>query len=113
RRAMVVSCGNIVQVGFVASLFCFSSRRRHTRSKRDWSSDVCSSDLKFLGAFAKLYPQFSAGELGLYLQVGAAAIVWTAEELKRLKTSSPHQFARREDKEEFIRKTFTTLRAIT
>src|SRR5699024_11391647 len=24
--------------------FC-SSRRRHTRSKRDWSSDVCSSDL--------------------------------------------------------------------
>src|SRR5699024_12055695 len=25
----------------------FSSRRRHTRSKRDWSSDVCSSDLKF------------------------------------------------------------------
>src|SRR5699024_4538755 len=26
-------------------LFLFSSRRRHTRSKRDWSSDVCSSDL--------------------------------------------------------------------
>src|SRR6266513_5807191 len=23
----------------------WSSRRRHTRSKRDWSSDVCSSDL--------------------------------------------------------------------
>src|SRR5699024_11866957 len=23
----------------------FASRRRHTRSKRDWSSDVCSSDL--------------------------------------------------------------------
>src|SRR5699024_11933763 len=29
--------------------FFFSSRRRHTRSKRDWSSDVCSSDLLFLG----------------------------------------------------------------
>src|SRR5699024_11901293 len=27
------------------NLFFFSSRRRHTRSKRDWSSDVCSSDL--------------------------------------------------------------------
>src|SRR5699024_11788774 len=27
--------------------FFFSSRRRHTRSKRDWSSDVCSSDLQF------------------------------------------------------------------
>src|SRR5699024_11875816 len=26
-------------------VFFFSSRRRHTRSKRDWSSDVCSSDL--------------------------------------------------------------------
>src|SRR5699024_12311308 len=24
-----------------------SSRRRHTRSKRDWSSDVCSSDLPY------------------------------------------------------------------
>src|SRR5690606_40152446 len=25
--------------------FFFSSRRRHTRFSRDWSSDVCSSDL--------------------------------------------------------------------
>src|SRR5699024_11989325 len=32
--------------GFECMLFFFSSRRRHTRSKRDWSSDVCSSDLK-------------------------------------------------------------------
>src|SRR5204862_4939029 len=29
--------------------FFFSSRRRHTRSLRDWSSDVCSSDLKSSG----------------------------------------------------------------
>src|SRR5690625_5826322 len=30
-------------------LFCFfSSRRRHTRWPRDWSSDVCSSDLDFV-----------------------------------------------------------------
>src|SRR5699024_11887074 len=28
-----------------AVLLFFSSRRRHTRSKRDWSADVCSSDL--------------------------------------------------------------------
>src|SRR6266536_2274065 len=27
--------------------FFFSSRRRHTRSTRDWSSDVCSSDLPY------------------------------------------------------------------
>src|SRR5438067_8017098 len=32
-------------VCFVVFFFFFSSRRRHTRSKRDWSSDVCSSDL--------------------------------------------------------------------
>src|SRR5699024_12009931 len=31
---------------FVYFFFFFSSRRRHTRSKRDWSSDVCSSDLR-------------------------------------------------------------------
>src|SRR5712675_3206963 len=29
----------------VWSVFFFSSRRRHTRCSRDWSSDVCSSDL--------------------------------------------------------------------
>src|SRR5699024_11725511 len=33
-------------------LFFFSSSRRHTISKRDWSSDVCSSDLLLLAAFA-------------------------------------------------------------
>src|SRR5687768_17647237 len=32
--------------------FFFSSRRRHTRCSRDWSSDVCSSDLPFI--FQKL-----------------------------------------------------------
>src|SRR5699024_11967625 len=30
-------------------LFFFASGRRHTRSKRDWSSDVCSSDLRAPG----------------------------------------------------------------
>src|SRR5699024_11695095 len=35
---------NLLQT-VVEDLFFFSSRRRHTRSKRDWSSDVCSSDL--------------------------------------------------------------------
>src|SRR5690349_24206899 len=32
--------------------FFFSSRRRHTRSLRDWSSDVCSSDLAKLRKIA-------------------------------------------------------------
>src|SRR2546429_701431 len=31
------------------TLFFFSSRRRHTRCSRDWSSDVCSSDLVIRG----------------------------------------------------------------
>src|SRR5699024_11966723 len=34
--------------------FFFSSRRRHTRSKRDWSSDVCSSDLRSGGFVVNL-----------------------------------------------------------
>src|SRR5207237_7622511 len=35
----------------IASLvFFFSSRRRHTRFKCDWSSDVCSSDLSLESA---------------------------------------------------------------
>src|SRR5207237_6837665 len=33
----------LLALGFV---FFFSSRRRHTRFKCDWSSDVCSSDLR-------------------------------------------------------------------
>src|SRR5699024_11840793 len=43
----------------LAVLFFFSSRRRHTSSKRDWSSDVCSSDLAvvFLGHQVEVYLQ--------------------------------------------------------
>src|SRR2546429_5636564 len=37
---------------FVFSFF-FSSRRRHTRCSRDWSSDVCSSDLARAGSGRK------------------------------------------------------------
>src|SRR3989449_102675 len=40
--------GAIVCVGLLQQFhlfFFFSSRRRHTRCSRDWSSDVCSSDL--------------------------------------------------------------------
>src|SRR5207247_8408813 len=45
--------------------FFFSSRRRHTRSTRDWSSDVCSSDLPVGGGR-------SAGRL----VPAAAAEIW-------------------------------------
>src|SRR5207249_9495289 len=36
---------NEARLTMASSFFFFSSRRRHTSSKRDWSSDVCSSDL--------------------------------------------------------------------
>src|SRR2546429_3685050 len=47
KRAVVLpklrrSGAKVVLDGF----FFFSSRRRHTRCSRDWSSDVCSSDLE-------------------------------------------------------------------
>src|SRR5690606_40551544 len=37
------------------TLIFFSSRRRHTRFSRDWSSDVCSSDLTHRNVFADYY----------------------------------------------------------
>src|SRR5690606_39454306 len=40
-------------------VFFFSSRRRHTRFSRDWSSDVCSSDL--LGGRGGVMAQLVAG----------------------------------------------------
>src|SRR5699024_12168039 len=45
---------------FLFLFFFFSSRRRHTRSKRDWSSDVCSSDL------AKIDPKAIIGVKSQY-----------------------------------------------
>src|SRR5690606_40665298 len=36
--------------------FFFSSRRRHTRFSRDWSSDVCSSDLPIFERINRQYP---------------------------------------------------------
>src|SRR5256885_6639749 len=35
-------------------MFFFSSRRRHTRLQGDWSSDVCSSDLRRVGRRASV-----------------------------------------------------------
>src|SRR5690606_39477228 len=41
----------------------FSSRRRHTRFSRDWSSDVCSSDL--VGGRARIGERLKVGRLKL------------------------------------------------
>src|SRR2546421_7050728 len=45
RSRLVWSVEGLGVKPFVVITFFFSSRRRHTRSDRDWSSDVCSSDL--------------------------------------------------------------------
>src|SRR5207245_4745367 len=45
-------------------LFFFSSRRRHTRCYRDWSSDVCSSDLFKLREGVMLKGEIVAGNKG-------------------------------------------------
>src|SRR5690606_40616528 len=45
--------------------FFFSSRRRHTRFSRDWSSDVCSSDLGVLSSIVDNVP-LVAGAMGMY-----------------------------------------------
>src|SRR5690606_31714310 len=44
-----------------AVIFFFSSRRRHTRFSRDWSSDVCSSDL-----FPLIQGDFISSGVGRY-----------------------------------------------
>src|SRR5205809_3968445 len=45
--SLVISVGvyDFVYIFLCLFFFFFSSRRRHTRCSRDWSSDVCSSDL--------------------------------------------------------------------
>src|SRR5690349_22751325 len=41
-----MECCTVTMPDLLRFFFFFSSRRRHTRSLRDWSSDVCSSDLE-------------------------------------------------------------------
>src|SRR5699024_11575694 len=46
----------------------FSSRRRHTISKRDWSSDVCSSDLSVhLASWPEYRPELVDTELSKHM----------------------------------------------
>src|SRR5439155_17940080 len=53
--------------------FFFSSRRRHTRWPRDWSSDVCSSDL-----FARIAPSRIVGGGGDLGEWGGSYVLATA-----------------------------------
>src|SRR3989449_2552357 len=47
--------------------FFFSSRRRHTRCSRDWSSDVCSSDLMFFLSLSSNTSALNSIFFGLWL----------------------------------------------
>src|SRR5207245_8478217 len=59
--------------GGVACCF-FSSRRRHTRCYRDWSSDVCSSDLAAMYYMWLRYGKPDASMTGNGLLAGLVAI---------------------------------------
>src|SRR3989440_7527650 len=73
--------------------FFFSSRRRHTRSDRDWSSDVCSSDLPCFSASDMLSPlgrRYSMGNpLAELAKVGQS--VWYDQMERRLVASGALQ----------------------
>src|SRR2546429_6835531 len=57
----------------------FSSRRRHTRCSRDWSSDVCSSDL-LRGTVGSLVAFWAVEGIARFIVAhlphGAAQLVW-------------------------------------
>src|SRR5438034_11319058 len=57
------------------SFFFFSSRRRHTRSLCDWSSDVCSSDLLGQVTFVETYWYQLAG-MGPLPAIDTARLDW-------------------------------------
>src|SRR5690606_39870598 len=62
--------------------FFFSSRRRHTRFSRDWSSDVCSSDLAICSKRGSLRPN------ARFLCVQALRVL---SKLRMWATLKPHQ----------------------
>src|SRR3712207_6869147 len=62
--------------GLVVGSFVFSSRRRHTRYWRDWSSDVCSSDLVEVGQVIADGPCTDEGEMALGKNLLVAFMPW-------------------------------------
>src|SRR2546429_1543566 len=64
--------------------FFFSSRRRHTRCSRDWSSDVCSSDLAAQEVKEGLgLPEIKAHLLDELARTHILAVLDTLEYVKR------------------------------
>src|SRR6266536_4093936 len=63
----------------------FSSRRRHTRSTRDWSSDVCSSDLIY-GGGQETGRRAGTENIAFMVALGAAAVI----AYEQIGLSQPH-----------------------
>src|SRR5207245_6334441 len=76
-------CGRAACCTCLVSFFFFSSRRRHTRCYRDWSSDVCSSDL---GAH-----HHGEVESVIYVVSGRARMRW-GERLEFVAEAGPGDF---------------------
>src|SRR5690606_41036897 len=64
--------------------FFFSSRRRHTRFSRDWSSDVCSSDLSHCRTMLFTYPHQWQKSLSNPLQLCLIGQICVFNDLKSL-----------------------------
>src|SRR5439155_8815282 len=58
------------------AFFFFSSRRRHTRWPRDWSSDVCSSDLEHNGQRLVVIPNPWLSALGAHRVLSIQRCLW-------------------------------------
>src|SRR5439155_3897736 len=98
-----------------AGTFFFSSRRRHTRWPRDWSSDVCSSDLheqemQFAArereaiAARQVQHQEELGLLGVRLDLLAREEEGLRLEQQRLLDSSAEDEARQKQAEDTLEK---------
>src|SRR5690348_5808167 len=82
---------------FLSCFFFFSSRRRHTRWTGDWSSDVCSSDLK-----ARREQEWRAGDLDVVAEVDDEQIAevlatWTGIPVFKLTEEETSRLLRMED----------------
>src|SRR6266542_6855020 len=69
--------------------FFFSSRRRHTRCYRDWSSDVCSSDLVALWATFDCYGTLVDWNAGIRAVIGDELLARYHEIEPQVQSESP------------------------
>src|SRR5215813_15235787 len=80
--------------------FFFSSRRRHTRCGRDWSSDVCSSDLGRCGGTGARSPRRAGPRtrrrseerrVGKSVDLGGRRIIKKKKEKRKRQRQQPYQ----------------------